>query len=388
MAKEYQLIDIELIWKSVNQEASEEESESLQRWLHEDARHRQYYEKANRFFRNGSTIDFIPSQLNSAWKKFEKAEGKTKRKLKLTVLVAASVVAALLLSRTLLYFMEKPRHSQFASSPESLISPGTDKAKLIFDDGRTYDLAKNANLLINERGTTIRNAKNQLEYITGEKSGNQLEYNILQVPRGGEFSLLLSDGTKVWLNSESLIRYPVSFPGDERKVELEGEAYFEVAKNKDKPFRVVSGNQVTEVLGTGFNITSYDEDPVVVTTLVEGHVKVSLKSNPQIAQLLNPNDQTLYTKAGKRISKRVVDPSLYIAWKYGRFVFKNELLTTIMNTLSRWYDVQVVFASERAKQIRFTGNLERYGNFEEVLEKIEKTNEVKFYVKGNQITIE
>jgi len=382
------MIDVELIWKSVNGTASDEELAFLNGWLDEDDSHRKYYEKARQFFSNGSSLNFTREKMDTAWKKFEEKERLSARLSGRIVLVAASVVAGLLVTGLLFYFPGNMKPKDQPAEQVTAINPGTGKARLTFEDGRTFDLTTDAELLIREQGTTIRNKENRLEYIASGDRQQEAEYHILQIPRGGEFSLVLSDGTKVWLNAGSLIRYPVEFTGNVRRVDFEGEAYFEVAPDKKRPFRIMTGNQQVEVLGTSFCITSYEEDPAILTTLVEGRVQVSLKNDPDVFQVLNPNEQSYYPKNGNTILKRTVDPSPYIAWREGRFVFQDELLVHIMQTLSRWYNVDVIFAGEKAKHMRFTGNLERYAGFEEILKKIEKTHEVKFYVKGNQITIE
>lgn len=386
--KKIHLIDVELIWKSVNGTASEEELAFLDGWLGEAASHRQYYEKARQFFLEGSSSDFRDEKVDLAWKKFKEKERRSTRLSGRIVLVAASVVAGLLLTGLLYYFTGKVEKKDLAIEQAAVINPGTGKARLTFEDGRTFDLTTDAELFIREQGTTIRNKDNRLEYKASGVPAKEAEYHILQIPGGGEFSLVLSDGTKVWLNAGSLIRYPAEFTGNERRVDFEGEAYFEVAPDKERPFRIMTGNQQVEVLGTSFGITSYEEDPAILTTLVEGRVQVSLKNDPGVFQVLNPNEQSYYQKNGNTILKRTVNPSPYIAWREGRFVFQDELLVHIMQTLSRWYNVDVIFAGEKAKHFRFTGNLERRAGFKEILEKIEKTNEVKFYVKGNQITIE
>jgi transmembrane sensor len=210
----------------------------------------------------------------------------------------------------------------------------------------------------------------------------------LKIPRGGEFYLTLSDNTKVWLNSETTLKYPVEFAGEERRVELTGEAFFEVEKDAERPFRVVSDEQVVEVLGTSFNISSYPEDSVILTTLVEGKVNVFLGENPETSQTLLPKHQSFLARGEDRIMQREVDVSEYVAWKDGEFYFRDQSLENIMKTLSRWYDIDVVFNEPQAKDILFTGHLERYENFERILNLIQRTNEVSYSEEGRTITID
>ena len=197
----------------------------------------------------------------------------------------------------------------------------------------------------------------------------------------------MADGTKVWLNSETTLRFPVQFASDVRRVELTGEAYFEVSRNENIPFIVSSGDQQVKVLGTQFNISSYPDNQSILTTLVEGSVEVSLEGNPAEKTMLEPSEQSYFSRNESQILKRNVDVAQYVAWKDGRFVFQDQMLGDIMKTLSKWYDVQVVFANENDKNLRFTGNLERYTDFNNILRKIERTNEVKFEITDKLITI-
>ena len=265
--------------------------------------------------------------------------------------------------------------------------PGVDKAMLILDDGSTYDLYANKELSIEEGGTRINSQGTGIQYVQEKESTKALKYNTLKIPRGGEFFLLLSDSTRVWLNSETILRYPVQFFGDERKVELIGEAFFEVKENKEKPFIVVSNEQIVEVLGTSFNISSYKEDSIIYTTLVNGKVEVYLKDNPEIKQSLSPNYQSTLLKKEGLISQRKVDTYQYIAWKEGRFVFEYQTLGEIAKVLERWYNVDFVFANAELKDIPFSGEFLRYGDIEKIYEIIQKTGtQLKF--KQTERTIE
>jgi ferric-dicitrate binding protein FerR (iron transport regulator) len=269
-----------------------------------------------------------------------------------------------------------------------VIAPGTDKAILILDDNSSYELSAEQNLSLNTGGSRISSIGNALKYTQDEGAPKPKEtrYNTLKIPRGGQFVLFLEDSTKVWLNSETSLRFPVSFTDETREVELIGEAYFEVQKDT-RPFRVISGQQVVEVLGTEFNISSYPESPHIVTTLVEGKVDVHLSEHPAIRQTLTPNHQSTLVKTESQILRREVDPHAFVAWKEGRFCFKEQSLENIMKTLSRWYNVEIVFETEQAKQIRFTGDIKRHEDFKNIVELIEKTQEVKFRIEGRSILI-
>ena len=388
MDKSDNFIDIKIIWKVIHNQATAKEKARVERWLQEDEKHQRYYNKLRQYYEHGSMLRTSPVETDAAWKNVNHRISLEKRKTFHRLVVITSMAASLIAVITFFYYRQLSQQEAQVAEKTGPIQPGCKKAVLILDNGKSLNLAANDTFQIKENGASLKNAGNKLEYTAASKSSEKLSYNTLKVPRGGEYYLVLADGTKVWLNSESTLRYPVKFLGDERRIELTGEAYFEVTKNKHKPFRVVSGNQIVTVLGTHFNISSYPEDSVTYTTLVEGHVNVQLKDDPNVQQSLLPNEQSRVSMADAQITKRVVDPSRYIAWKNGRFIFEDERLNDIMSTLSRWYDVHVVFSNQRAKEIQFTGNLERYSDFAEILNLIEKTDEVKFTIKDNLVTVD
>lgn len=208
------------------------------------------------------------------------------------------------------------------------------------------------------------------------------EYNTLVVPRGGEYMLELSDGTKVWLNSDSELRFPVTFVGDRRNVEIEGEAYFEVAKDEGKPFHVLANGADIKVLGTSFNVMTYRGR--TITTLVEGEVCLTYKDE---SVLMVPDRQAeVITETGK-ILMREVDARNFTLWKDGVFYFENAALETIAERLSQWYDVNIIFNDEALKQLRYSVEMKRYNNIQDLLTKIEKTQKVKFLIQGKSIYI-
>lgn len=387
MAKKQEHIDIEIIWKAVHHKASNDELKLLHQWAKEDPAHTKYLNSARSYFEKGSAFSGSKSEINKGWKKFETLEKKNKNHSRKLGTIAASVAASVILIIALFQFTDFTKKELIAES-QSKIKPGTEKATLILNDGRSFNLAKETVFSLKEDGATIISKGTQLEYEPSSLDAKSIKYNTVKVPRGGEFFVLLSDGTKVWLNAQSSIRYPVQFPDDERRIELTGEAYFEVYKNTKNPFRVITRNQQVEVLGTRFNISSYTDDHVILTTLIEGSVEVSLCDYPTIKQILIPNEQSFYAPGIDQISKRVVNPQKYISWKEGRYIFEEELLGNIMKKIEKWYDVEIIFTNTNAKNIRFTGNLERYANIENILAKIEKTNEVEFKIEKNKIIIE
>lgn len=382
-----QNIDFEIIWKKIHNQTTDDEEILLNQWLSAHSSHRRYYENALQYYARGSQFANSPDELKKALKNIHRKAGIYTPYLNTRIVAIASIAASLLLL-VLFQFYKVGEPDRFISDQQvQSIVPGSNKAILILADGTEHDLTSGNDSFIDTDGNEIKNTGNQLEYISKNNQTAEIKYNTLKIPRGGEYFLILSDSTKVWLNSETTLRFPVQFAADIRHVELTGEAYFEVSKNKNSPFIVTSENQTVKVLGTEFNISSYPDSRAILTTLVKGSVEVSLNNNPSEKQLLKPSEQSYVANNESTIKTKKVDVNLYISWKSGRFVFQDQTLEEIMNTLSKWYDVQFAFTNEEDKNLRFTGNLERYADFSEILKKIERTNEVDFMIENKKITI-
>lgn len=263
------------------------------------------------------------------------------------------------------------------------ITPGESRAVLTSADGRKIELFQNmADTLIQCDGSIVNVSGKSLAY--EENDSKEISYNQLDIPRKGEFFLTLSDGTKVWLNSESSLKYPVCFNSDERKVYLKGEAFFEVTKNAGKPFIVEFGKASVKVLGTSFNIRAYEDETKTHTTLVKGCVQLSIHGS---RLQLNPDEQGIIDLQSGDLIKRKVDVNLYISWKDGRFVFENQTLEEMMNTLERWYDLKIFYVNQSVRNVSFSGNLKRYDNFDEIIELLEMTGLARFKTDGNVVYI-
>jgi ferric-dicitrate binding protein FerR (iron transport regulator) len=382
-----QNIDFEVIWKKIHGQASAEEEALLDEWVARNPSHRKYYDNAVRYYTKGTQFANTSAELKKALNKIYRKAGIHNPYRNTTIIAITSIAASVLL---LIYFQFSQNifTGNIIDGPQAQsIVPGSNKAVLILDDGSQHDLTSGQNTIIDADGAKIKNSGNSLEYVGSSGQTTEPKYNTLKIPRGGEYFIVLSDSTRVWLNSETILRFPVQFAGDIRRVELSGEAYFEVAKNAEVPFVVVSDNQQIKVLGTQFNVSSYPDDQQISTTLVEGKVDVSLAGNPETHIVLKPSEQGQFSKENNQMAKRIVDVTPFVAWKDGRFVFHDQPLQDIMKTLSKWYDVEVVFANEGDKSLRFTGNLERYAEFGSILAKIERTNEVEFEIINNVITI-
>lgn len=261
------------------------------------------------------------------------------------------------------------------------IIPGSSKAILTIGEDKTIYIETDSNTIIHETDTNIFIQHNTLQYKKTTQT-TDIKTHKLKIPRGGEFFVRLSDGTKVWLNSESELKYASKFEGKERRVYLTGEAYFEVSHNPNKPFFVESKNLQIQVLGTSFGVRSYRDEDYALTTLEEGCVNINTATS---SVTLKPGEQAKLHNNEIIVNK--VNTNTFTAWRNGKYIFINEPLGDIMKTLARWYDVNVFYTSSKLEQIPFTGELIRYKNIEELLKKFEILEKVKFEIKDNAVTI-
>ena len=301
-------------------------------------------------------------------------------------------IAALILvtlSAGLYFFIPKHQDAPQASSQIAAdIMPGGNKAFLTLADGSkisltdagTGEIAKQAGIRI------TKTADGQVVYtaLPAAATGAATPaYNTIETPRGGKYQLILPDGTIAWLDAASSLRYPLQFADNERSVELSGQAYFEVAKDKSKPFKVVSKNQQIEVLGTHFNVNAYSDDATITTTLIEGSVRVSLKDQSK-ASVLKPGERSVIK--GGTITVSDADVEEAIAWKNDRFVFEKDDVGTMLRKIERWYDVDFEYHHE-LDDLEIDGHLSRNKTLSEVLRLLQRTNEIKFKVEGRRVVV-
>jgi ferric-dicitrate binding protein FerR (iron transport regulator) len=298
------------------------------------------------------------------------------------------------------------------------IKPGGNHAILTIANGFSIllDSMQNGEVTKDGSSSILKEKSGQIVYSNDATArANEVRYNRLQTPRGGQYILVLSDGTKVWLNAATSIRYPVSFPGNERKVELDGEAYFEVAKNSNAPFKVITPSMEVEVLGTQFNVMAYNDEPIVATTLLEGRVKISKgnlnleennsekslnRSNKKNEIVLQPGEQAQIVPVianGDKVLKgsepdlhsikvvKSVDVNSIVAWKNGNTSFEHASIQEIMRAISRWYDVEVIFQGNIPDK-KYVGGLPRNTELGDLLNVLGQSG-VHFTVDGRKITI-
>lgn len=300
--------------------------------------------------------------------------------------VAASIVILLGIS-SLFIFENISFDKEKVVVAENNIVPGEKKAVLYLSSGEKVDISDNNSLLKEVEGTEI--SIDSLKGIT-YKNRNTIEskklvYNKVVVPRGGEYMATLADGTKVWLNAESELRYPVSFSAKNRVVFLKGEAYFDVTKDKNKPFIVSVNNFRLKVFGTEFNVNAYNINKIK-TVLVEGAVGIRKKGTKKNSMLKPGQLGSMDMKSGI-IEVKDVDVYKYVAWKNGDFVFVNERLESIMEKLSRWYDIKVFFQNEEVRDVMLSGDMKRYEDPKDFLYFVERSSDVRFKIKGKTVII-
>ena len=266
---------------------------------------------------------------------------------------------------------------------QTKILPGRNKAILQLANGEKIVLDSLNNEVINENAGVIKAKNGQLIYGNNQTASQEINYNTVSIPNGGQYQIVLSDGTKVWLNSASSLHYPVTFIGKERTVELTGEAYFEVAKNAGMPFKVKVKNTIVEVLGTHFNVMAYDNEENLKTTLLEGAVKISAAGNVNI---LKPGQQLQLNNAGNATLVANADVDEAVAWKNGLFRFNDADISSIMKQLARWYDIDISFEG-KIPPTHFGGEVSRNSDLSQVL-KILETSGIHFKLEGRQLTVQ
>lgn len=309
-------------------------------------------------------------------------------KLKNYRLTAAAVLLFVFGSVVFIYYKKEnntvAKNTTIKALPQQDVAPGGDKAVLTLADGSTIILDSAGNgILANQSGTkVIKKEDGQLLYSNGEDEATEMAYNLLTTPRGGKYKITLPDGSKVWLNAASSLKYPIAFTGKERKVEITGEAYFEIAKDVSKPFKVNFNSMEVEVLGTHFNIKAYTDEEIIKTTLLEGKVKVT--NGNEVKQLV-PGQQAQVKSLSNIKIVNDVDLEETVAWKDGNFQFENTSLQDVMRQLSRWYDVEITYRGTIHKN--FIGSISRDVKLSQVLSMLQQTSKLKFMIEGKNIIV-
>lgn len=365
-----------LIGKQLTGTITEEEQQMLDEWRHRNPWNETVYSRLTDI--HHLDIERQRAQLTDYTRPLADMKHRLgiHKRTKQTAFLWAAVVLMLLLiggiaTQTILHLhTETPSATAIAMSD---IKPGSTQAVLHLGNGKTVTL-----------GT---DAQQNSRAIAEASQGEAIAINDLSTPRGGEFRIVLEDGTEVWLNAASHLRYPETFGADERRVEVSGEAYFKVAHDGTRPFYVESGGQQVRVYGTEFNVHSYSDEPATYTTLVEGSISLAPIGGNGSELMLTPGNQAVFTHDDATASIRKVDPEVVTSWRSGTFVFENQTLAQIMHTLSRWYDFEYEFKDASLANTEFMGSIPRYGSFSEVCDIFHKIGGIQLRQEGHKIII-
>ena len=318
------------------------------------------------------------------WQLQQKARsGRSVRKIKWFP-YAAAIVLILSVGGVFYFSGDKEQTEILPIAKNEVQVPGS-RAVLILPDGRKVDLENEVlRSDLAQSDSLLLVSARSLKYRDIDSPDTTEIFHTLEIPRGGEYLLALSDGTMIYLNSESTLSFPVKFQGKERKVYLTGEAYFKVAKNTEHPFVVTAGELEVLVTGTTFGVRAYKDEKDIQTTLESGRVTVRVEGK---SVKLVPNKQVLFNKSTMGLEVRDVDVDLYLAWADGRLVYDNCPLEKILTDLGRWYNIDVFYSRDELRSYQFSLNMKKHEEFTQVLELIGKTGEVQFEIKDNTVIV-
>ena len=375
--------DASLIKKSLIKDLSDKEQKELDQLLDDQSLQDVYKELSDRGYLKKQFMEYEKYSSQKAYREFKERRGHSGR---IRIVRWVAVVAAMwVLALGVTLWMTFGKKENVAPLPvaSKIIPAGEKKATLTLADGTEVHVEEITARVLQEKGMNIEYRNGEIVYHQSEEETTEVVYNKLEVPRGGECMIKLDDGTKVWVNAETKLKYPVVFVGDRREVVLEGEAFFDVAKN-EKPFIVKTSFGDVRVLGTAFGISAYASEPESYTTLVRGKVSVEREGIKPVVIL--PGEQVVTFKDGKMI-KQEVDVEEFVGWKDGIYVFKEKSLGEIMKTLERWYNISVDFQDKSLVDLPFTGNLKRYDDINVFFDALTRTGDMKYRVKGNQVIL-
>ena len=389
MKKEINPFDhTDLMIAYLKDELTGKELERFEAWLAEDPGNREVLESFKDTASVQRDVDFFASVdvetgMKNVLSRLESTEVESKSWVYYFFRTASAAAIIMICLAVYKWKLKEDELKKLAHNPQihESISPASDKAQLILADGSSIDLSEKNSLNVKEKdGTEIVAKGGQLIYSAKSAKSDAVLINILSTPKGGKYEMVLPDGSKVWLNASASLRFPTHFPGADRVVELSsGEAYFEIAKDKTKPFKVNVRGSVIEVTGTRFNVNAYGK--AVKTTLAEGAVKIK---TAQAEQLLRPRDQA--TVSNEEIAVGSVNVDKILAWKDGMFYFEQDGITEVMNQIAEWYDVDVVYKGE-IPQKRLNGNIRRQADLTQVLQMLELVSDAKFETVGRKVIV-
>ena len=364
-----------------------EELEQLENWRNESRENREFYDRVSDNERIRLKLaDYAKVDVRKAFVRNQQMLRQRQRKHWMLQALPYAAVLIVGLCVFLIFDNRKPESPIVAVSETVVEIPaGTRQAELVLASGEKIHLTGGQNVKLKEGDSEITISDDKINYKKGSTSAREV-FNLIRTPLGGEYTITLSDGTVVWLNAMSELKYPVEFIGDKRVVKLTGEAYFDVKPDAAKTFIVEVENYQVKVLGTSFNISSYKDDACVYTTLCRGKVNVVNCVDHQEKMLL-PGNQLVCDLVTGSMDVRDVDVNLYTAWMKGRFEFDNYTVEKIFTILQRWYDVEVFYTNRQAGQQVFTGTLPRFDNLNAILNIMEEVSDVRFDLKGRTLFV-
>ena len=377
------------IAKSMAGELSDEELQLLDEWRMTSARNHQLYDRiVSRERREAKRRHFTAFDKVSGWQGYSKKLKETEKKVnRWRVFLRYAAILLIPLSATV-YGVLRSGEETVSLADLNAITPGGTRAELVLPSGEVVDLVAKSGVISRGENTVINNEGKTLSYksIGNQAPMDSLRYNEVIVPKGGEYQLVLSDGTLVYLNSMTKIRFPERFSEKCREVEVCGEAFFEVAVNTRVPFVGKTDAYEITVLGTKFNVTAYADEQVATTTLVEGAVSISGKCIGE-AKALRPNEQFVLDRVSGSVEIKNVDVNYYTAWKDGMFRFRDVRLEEIMHVVERWYDMTVVYEDESVRDLHFGFNMSRLETIEPLLNIFELNGKIKITKEGKVLKI-
>lgn len=377
----------QLIAKQFLESLNDDENQELQEWIQASPENELLY---NKLVKREWIREYVKKRASIDVKKYVTVyEQELKPKRKISKMCWRCVAAVLVLCIVgMCFWMNVQEKGEICEISQMTIEPGKMKALLVLDDGQKVELGRwETSKDLEKNGIVVVNDSSRVEYIQDRKVGNEEVMNKIIVPTGGEYNLILSDGTWVYLNAESTITFPKKFIGDKREVLLEGEAYFQVAASEERPFIVKTKDMDVLVTGTEFNVKAYPDELNVQMTLLRGKVTVFSGFDKKEKVEIKPNQQAEWDRGNVKLQIREVDPNLFMAWKNGYFIFRQDKLEDIMRTLARWYDMEVIYLDESIKNIVFAGKLDRSENITPILNVLRATDKLTVEVNGKRIIL-
>ncbi|WP_018337551.1 MULTISPECIES: FecR family protein [Butyricimonas] len=376
-----------LIYKSLSGDITREEQLMLDAWKNASERNLELYEKicSDKVMQDKIKL-YSGSNVQTAFDSFIRRREKKNTRRRLVVRISRyAAIIALPLFVVLFYFNRAEIGDGLLELSENTVPVKRNAPVLTLSNGQEMILYNQDITLNEENGVRITmKTTGGMQYNTSDSTKSEMVYNTLTTPSQCDFTFTLADGTRVWLNAKSSLRYPVAFTGNERVVYAEGEIYLEVAKDRKHPFFVVLNGMKVEVLGTSFNINSYADENFAEVTLVEGHVAAHVDDD---SYDLLPNRQLRWDKENQSVDIKMVNVNDYIAWKEGHYIFKGRMLSEVAKVLQRWYDVEVVFEDEESAKVIYTGVVYKEENFDVFIQRLRETSSLSCRMEGDKLYV-